>query len=76
MSMPQMNSGNALGAGNGTNLREIVETTIRHRSNDGKKYYGGAIDRILAQISKDVNDPETLINELEAAFQREERFYT
>ncbi len=55
-------------------LRTIIKTTLRYRSAE-RRYHGGAVDRILAQIPKNITDKDVLINELDAAFSREENCY-
>jgi len=57
-------------------LRSMIETIIRNRTSIiGKKYYGGAVERIMAQIPKGLTEKEKLIDELEMAFKREENCY-
>ena len=57
-------------------LKEIVETVINNRmQTTGKRYYGGAVARIIAQVPKGITDKDVLVDELEKAFTREESCY-
>ena len=56
-------------------IPDVVEVVLRIRSENGKRYFGGAKDRIMAQISKEITDKDMLVNEVEAAFKREESCY-
>jgi len=57
-------------------IETIVETVLLNRSNmTGRNYYGGAKQRIIAQIPKGLTTKEELIDELEKAFKREENCY-
>jgi len=57
-------------------VKTIVETIITHRQNmNGVRYYGGAANRIIAQIPKGITSEEELTNALEKAFDREEGCY-